>query len=178
MCRTMFELIGDSPDVAKQEADTVMRIETTLAKASLTRVDQRDPYKVTHKTKVADLQKMSPNFDWTAFFAASQAPPFEILNVEAPEFFKELNAQLASTSLDDWKTYLRFHLANSDAPYLSSAFVNENFDFYRKYLHGAKELQPRWKRCVEDVDEQLGEALGQEYVRKTFPPELKAATIR
>jgi endothelin-converting enzyme/putative endopeptidase len=98
--------------------------------------------------------------------------------VESPEFFRDLNAQLASVSLDDWKIYLRFHVANSNAPYLSSVFVNENFDFYRKYLRGAKELQPRWKRCVEYVDEQLGEALGQEYVRKTFPPQVKAATLQ
>ncbi len=173
----MFELIGDSPDVAAKEAATVMRIETTLAKASLTRVEQRDPYKVTHKTKVAELKLMAPNFDWAGYFSASQIPSFDSLNIESPEFMRGLNAQLTAVSLDDWKTYLRFHLANSEAPYLSSAFVNENFDFYRKYLHGAKELQPRWKRCVEYVDEQLGEALGQAYVRKTFPPELKAATL-
>ncbi len=173
----MFELIGDSPEAAKKEADTVMRIETALAKASLTRVDQRDPYKVTHKMKVADLNKLAPNFDWAQYFSASQVPPFETLNVEAPEFMKEFNTQLKSVPLADWKSYMRFHVANSEAPYLSTAFVNENFEFYRKYLRGAKELQPRWKRCVEDVDEQLGEALGQEYVRKTFPPELKQATL-
>ncbi|HUI84075.1 MAG TPA: M13 family metallopeptidase [Candidatus Binatia bacterium] len=174
----MFELIGDSPATAKTEADTVMRIETAMAKASLTRVERRDPYKITHKMKVADLDRLAPNFDWPAYFAASQVPPFEILNVDAPDFFRELNGQLASVSLADWKSYLRFHVANSRAPYLSSAFVNENFEFYRKYLRGAKELQPRWKRCVEYVDDQLGEALGQAYVRKTFPPELKAATLK
>ena len=173
----MFELIGDPPEVAKKEADTVMRIETSLAKASLTRVDQRDPYKVTHKMKVNDLQALAPRFDWASYFSASQVPAFEILNVEAPEFFKEFNRQLGSVSLEDWKSYFRFHVANSESPDLSSAFVNENFDFYRKYLRGAKELQPRWKRCVEDVDEQLGEALGQAYVRRTFPPELKQATL-
>src|SRR5580700_2551750 len=173
----MFELIGDPPEVAKKEADTVMRIETSLAKASLTRVDQRDPYKVTHKMKVNDLQALTPRFDWASYFSASQVPAFEILNVEAPEFFKEFNRQLGSVSLEDWKSYFRFHVANSESPDLSSAFVNENFDFYRKYLRGAKELQPRWKRCVEDVDEQLGEALGQAYVRRTFPPELKQATL-
>jgi len=174
----MFQLLGDSPDVAKQEAATVMRIETALAKASLTRVDRRDPYKVTHKMKVADLNQLAPNFDWAAYFSASGVPPFDILNVESPEFLKAMSAQLSSVPLDDWKVYLRFHLAHSSAPYLSSAFVNANFDFYRKYLRGAKELQPRWKRCVEYVDDQLGEALGQEYVRKTFPPELKAATLK
>ena len=174
----MFELIGDSPDQARQEAATVMRIETGLAKASLTRVEQRDPYKVTHKMKVSELNALAPNFNWNAYFSTSQIPAFEVLNVEAPDFLKEMNTQLKTTSLDDWKSYLRFHVANSEAPYLSSAFVNENFDFYRKYLRGAKELQPRWKRCVEYVDDQLGEALGQEYVRKTFPPELKAATLQ
>ena len=173
----MFELIGDSPEVAKKEADTVMRIETSLAKASLTRVDQRDPYKVTHKMKVAELDKLAPDFEWAQYFSASQVPPFETLNVEAPEFMKEFSAQLKSVSLADWKSYLRYHVANSESPDLSSAFVNENFEFYRKYLRGAKELQPRWKRCVENVDDQLGEALGQEYVRKTFPPELKQATL-
>ncbi len=176
--RKMFELIGDAPATAKQEADTVMQIETALAKASLTRVERRDPYKVTHKMKVAELNTLAPNFDWTAYFATSQVPPFDTLNVESPGFFKGLNAQLKSVPLAGWKTYLRFHLANSRAPYLSSAFVNENFDFYRKYLRGAKELQPRWKRCVQYVDDQLGEDLGQLYVRKTFPPQLKAATLK
>jgi len=173
----MFELLGDSPATAKKQAETVMRIETSLAKASLTRVERRDPYKVTHKMKVAELNKLAPDFDWSAYFSASQVPPFETLNVDSPAFFKELNAQLGSVPLADWKTYLRFHLAHSRAPLLSSAFVNEDFEFYRKYLRGAKELKPRWKRCVEYVDENLGEALGQEYVRRTFPPELKAATL-
>ncbi len=173
----MFELLGDPPATAKQEADTVMRIETGFAKASLTQVEQRDPYKIKNKMKVAELNTLAPNFDWGAYFSASQVPPFEILNVDAPAFFKDVNSQLASVSLSDWKSYLRFHVANTRAPYLSSAFVNENFDFYSKYLHGAKELRPRWKRCVQYVDNQLGEALGQEYVRKTFSPELKAATL-
>lgn len=173
----MFELLGDPPATAKKEADTVMRIETSLAKASLTRVDRRDPYKVKHKMKAAELNILAPNFDWSVYFSTAQVPPFEILNVESPAFLKELNAQLTSTSLDDWKSYLRFHVANFRSPFLSSAFVNENFEFYRQYLRGAKELQPRWKRCVQYVDRQLGEALGQAYVRKTFPPELKAATL-
>ena len=174
----MFELIGDSPESAKQEATTVMSIETALAKASLTMVDRRDPYKVTHKIKLAELNTLAPDFDWAAYFSASQVPSFQILNLESTEFLKELNAQLKAVPLADWKSYLRFHVANSRAPYLSSAFVNENFDFYRKYLHGATELQPRWKRCVEYVDDQLGEALGEAYVRKTFPPQVKDATLK
>ena len=155
----------------------VMRMETSLAKASLTRVERRDPYKEKHKMTVAELYKVAPDFDWNAYFAASDVPKFQILNVGWPDFFKDVDSQLKSGSLDDWKIYLRFHVANARAPYLSSAFVNEDFDFYRKYLRGAKELQPRWKRCVRYVDRDLGEALGQAYVRKTFSPELKAATL-
>ena len=173
----VFELLGDSPEVAKQNADTVMRMETGLAKASLTRVERRDPYKQKHKMPPADLNKIAPTFDWTAFLATVQTPNISVLNVGWPAFFQEVNSQLKSASLDNWKAYLRFHLANSSAPYLSSAFVNEDFAFYRQYLRGAKELQPRWKRCVQRVDDDLGEALGQEYVRKTFSPEMKASTL-
>jgi putative endopeptidase len=173
----MFELLGNSPDVAKNNAATVMRIETSLANASLTRVERRDPYKQKHKMSVPDLYKIAPDFDWNAYFAAGGVPKFEILNVGWPDFFKDVDTQIKSSSLEDWKTYLRFHVANSRAPYLSSAFVNEDFAFYRQYLRGAKELQPRWKRCVRYVDRNLGEALGQAYVRKTFGPELKDATL-
>jgi len=173
----IFELLGDSPDAAKNNAGIVMRMETSLAKASLTRVERRDPYKQKHKMTVAELYKVAPDFDWNAYFAASDIPKFQILNVGWPDFFKDVDSQLKSDSLEDWKIYLRFHIANSRAPYLSSAFVNEDFDFYRKYLRGAKELQPRWKRCVRYVDRDLGEALGQTYVGKTFSPELKAATL-
>ncbi len=156
----MFELLGDSPEAAKQNAATVMRMETGLAKASLTRVERRDPYKQKHKMSPADLNKIAPAFNWSAFLTTVQVPKADILNVSWPAFFEEVNSQLKSASLDDWKNYLRFHVANSSAPYLSSAFVNEDFSFYRQYLHGAKELRPRWKRCVQYVDDDLGEALG------------------
>jgi len=174
----MFELLGDSPEVAKKNAATVMRMETSLAKASLTRVERRDPYKQKHKMSVPELYKVAPDFDWNAFFADSGVPKFDILNVSWPDFFKDVNAQITSASLDDWKTYLRWHVAHSRAPFLSSTFVNENFEFYRKYLRGASELQPRWKRCVQYTDGDLGEALGQVYVRKTFGSELKASTVQ
>ena len=173
----MFELMGDSPEAAKMNAATVMRMETSLAKASLTRVERRDPYKQKHKMTVPDLYKVAPDFDWNGFFVSSAVPKFEILNVSWPDFFKDVNSQIKSASLADWQTYIRWHVAHSRAPFLSSAFVNENFEFYRKYLRGAKELQPRWKRCVQYVDGDLGEALGQVYVQKTFGPELKASTV-
>ncbi|HYL92505.1 MAG TPA: M13 family metallopeptidase [Alphaproteobacteria bacterium] len=173
----IFELLGDKPEVAKKNADTVMRMETEMAKASLTRVERRDPYKLKNKMKVPELEKLAPNFDWQTYFRAVSTPKFEILNVTAPAFFKEINLMLAQEPLDNWKTYLRFHVGNGYAPYLQAAFVQENFDFYRKYLRGAKEMQPRWKRCVQLVDRELGEALGKAYVRKVFSPQLKGSTL-
>jgi putative endopeptidase len=173
----MFELMGDSPEAGKKNAATVMRMETGLAKASLTRVERRDPYKQKHKMTVPELYKVAPDFDWNAFFGGTGVPKFEILNASWPDFFKEVNAQIGSASVEDWKTYLRWHVAHSRAPFLSSAFVNENFEFYRKYLRGAKELAPRWKRCVQYTDGGLGEALGQVYVQKTFGPALKSSTV-
>jgi endothelin-converting enzyme/putative endopeptidase len=173
----VFELLGDSPDKAAAQAQDIMRMETALAQASLTRVERRDPYKRKNKMKVADLEAIAPNFDWQSFFKAANTPGFEILNVTAPPFFKAFNAELASEPLANWKNYLRFHVANSYSPYLSQPFVDENFAFYRQYLRGAKEQQPRWKRCVQYVNDDLGEALGQAYVRKAFSPELKASTL-
>jgi putative endopeptidase len=173
----VFELSGDSPAAAKKNAETVMRIETALAKASLTQVDRRDPHKLVHKMNVADLTKLAPNFDWAGYYREMQYPEFAILNVDAPEFIKELNRLLTAEPVNNWQVYLRFHLVDAASPYLSSPFVNENFEFYRKYLRGATEQQPRWKRCVQYVDNDLGEALGQVYVAKVFSPELKASTL-
>jgi endothelin-converting enzyme/putative endopeptidase len=169
--------MGERPRLANADAVIVMRIEAALAQASLTRVERRDPYKSKHKMTVGDLGKLASNFGWPAYFRALSAPQFETLNVGAPAFFKEFSTLLATESNANWKAYLRFHIVDSFAPYLSSGFVQENFDFYRKYLRGAKELQPRWKRCVEYTDTNLGEALGQAYVRKVFPSELKASTL-
>jgi putative endopeptidase len=173
----VFELIGDGTAAAKQNAETVMRLETAMAKASLSRVDRRDPHKLVHKMKLAELSQLAPNFDWAAYYRDMKYPEFAILNVDAPDFIKELNSLLSSEPVDNWKTYLRFHVADTASPFLSSKFVEENFAFYRQYLRGAKEQQPRWKRCVQYVDYDLGEALGQVYVAKVFSPELKASTL-
>jgi endothelin-converting enzyme/putative endopeptidase len=173
----VFALMGESADQAKQDAATVMRMETALAKAQLTRVDRRDPYKLKHKMGVADLSQIAPNIDWKAYFKDLKYPAIGTMNVATPDYFKQVSAQLQSDPIADWKTYLRFHVADSFSPYLSTKFVDENFDFYRKYLRGAKEQQPRWKRCVQYTDRNLGEALGQAYVKKVFGPELKAATM-
>ncbi|HXY24573.1 MAG TPA: M13 family metallopeptidase [Candidatus Acidoferrum sp.] len=173
----VFELLGDAPEIAKKNADTLMRMETALAKASMTRVERRDPYKLKNKIDMPALEKLAPSFDWHTYYSELRFPTFQIVNATAPAFFQQLNSLLSSEPLENWKTYLRFHVADSSSPYLSAKFVDENFDFYRKYLRGAKEQQPRWKRCVQSTDHNLGEALGQAYVRKVFSPELKQSTL-
>jgi len=173
----VFQLIGESPAAARQDAETVMRLETAMAKASMSRVDRRDPHKLVHKMNVAALSQLAPHFDWVAYYREMKYPEFAILNVDSPDFMKELNSLLGSEPVESWKTYLRFHVADTSSPYLSPLFVEENFEFYRKYLRGAKEMQPRWKRCVQYVDYDLGEALGQVYVAKVFSPQLKQSTL-
>jgi putative endopeptidase len=173
----MFELLGDSPTAARAEAQTVMEIETALAKSSLTRVERRDPYKLFHMMTRAQLVALTPAFDWNAYLAASGAGGLSEFNVTEPAFFKELETLLASHKLDDWKTYLRWNVVHSEAPYLSTPFVTANFDFYSAYLRGTKQLEPRWKRCVQYTDRNLGEALGQVFVEKTFSADTKARVL-
>jgi putative endopeptidase len=169
----VFKLAGDSPEVAAAKAKTVMRIETALAKGSLDRVSRRDPDKVFHKLSVKDLAAMSPAFAWDQYFAASGAPKFDALNVAVPDFVKGMNEVIANESLADLKTYMSWHVLTLSAQFLPKDFVDENFNFYGKQLTGAKELRPRWRRCVNFTDGDLGEALGQAYVKRNFPPEAK-----
>ncbi len=173
----VFELLGDAPQTAAQEAQTVMSMETQLAKASLTRVEKRDPYKLNHKMTREQLQKLTPQFDWTGYLSATGASAVSDLNVTEPKFFEELNSELKSRSLADWKAYLRWHAAAASSRYLSSKFVEEDFNFNMKTLRGVTEQRPRWKKCVQWVDGDLGEALGQEFVRRTFTPEMKQRTV-
>ncbi len=173
-----FELLGDPPEVARNKAAKVMAIETDLAKASLTRVDKRDPYKLFHKVDLKGLRATAPEFDWDSYLKIVGLARLDTFNVTEPEYYKELARQLQSNSLDDIKTYLRWHVAKAAAPLLSSAWVNENFDFFNKTLRGVQQLKPRWKRCATLVDNQLGEALGQEFVWRTFSPALKGTTLR
>jgi endothelin-converting enzyme/putative endopeptidase len=174
----MFQLLGDNTDRAAAEAQTVMRIETGLAKGSMTRVDRRDPKKLDHKLTSGELEKISPEFHWQVYFTKVGLASLSSLNVSAPDFFKTLNEEIGKDSLDDWKTYLRWHLIHSAAAQLSSPFLNENFAFYGKTLQGQQELKPRWKRCTEYVDDYLGEALGQAYVEKYFSPQAKQDALK
>jgi len=174
----MFELLGDQPEAAAAEAQTVMRIETALAKGSMTRVERREPKNLDHKMTRAEFEKMNPEFQWKVYFAKVGLPKLSSLNVASPGFFKALNEDLEKESLADWKIYLRWHLVRADAPFLAAAFLNENFDFYGRTLQGKKELRPRWKRCTDEVDENLGEALGQVYVEKYFSPAAKQQALK
>jgi putative endopeptidase len=169
----IFELLGVAPGIAAGEAQTVLRIETALAKGSLTQVERRDPKMLDHKMRNQDLEALSPSFRWKEYFSVAGQPGLQSLNVTAPDFFKTMDATLKKEDLNSWKAYLRWQLANANAPFLSSAFVNADFEFYGKTLTGAEQLQPRWKRCVSYTDNDLGEALGQAYVQRAFPPEAK-----
>jgi putative endopeptidase len=175
--RNMLQLIGDDAKTAEAESNTIMAIETALAKVSLTRVEQRDPHNLFHKVKAAQFKAMAPSLDWDRYFAIQGLPALAELNVTEPRFFAELQKQLVARPLADWKTYLRWHLLHAKAPYLASQFVQANFDFYSKYLHGVAEMPPRWRRCVQYVDRDLGEALGQVFVEKTFSPEAKQRAL-
>jgi putative endopeptidase len=170
----MLELAGDAPDKAATEATTVITIETVLAKASRTRVERRDPEKNYNLMPLSEMNTLTPDWSWENYLDAVGAPPVEQVNVRQPEFFKEMNQELASVSLPDWKIYLHWHLIHHSAPDLPERFVEENFNFYDRKLSGTKEILPRWKRCVQSTDRNLGEALGQVYVEKYFPPAAKA----
>jgi putative endopeptidase len=151
-----------------------MSIETALAKASRTRVELRDPEKNYNMMTLADMKTLTPDWPWETYLHDIGAPPLEQINVRQPEFFKAVNEQLSSVSLPEWKIYLRWHVIHGAAPALPDKFVQENFDFYERKLAGTKEMLPRWKRCAQSTDRNLGEALGQEYVKKYFPPAAKA----
>jgi endothelin-converting enzyme/putative endopeptidase len=173
----MFKLMGDSPEKSAAEAQAVMNIETALAKASMPVTDRRDPEKIYHKISEQQWQALTPSLQWNKYLTGIGAPSFTSLNVVVPDFFKALNDELKTVSLDDLKTYMRWHLVHSQAEFLPTAFVDENFNFFGRTLTGAKQLRPRWKRCVSSVDGDLGEALGKEFVDKYFPPEAKARTL-
>src|SRR5438270_10309649 len=169
----MFKLAGQDDATAKAAANTVFQTEKKLAEASLDNVALRDPQATDHKTSFADLKKLAPALDWNAYFDAAKISRAD-LNVSEPKFLQEVDRQVRETPLGEWKTYLKWQFLHASADALSQPFVTENFSFYGKYLNGARELKPRWKRCAENTDQLLGEALGKKYVEKYFSPEAKA----
>ncbi len=174
----MLQLGGDTPARAAAGAAAVMQIETALAKNALDRVSQRDPTNIYHKMSRDEVKKLMPNFNMSAYLERAEAPPGDSANVSEPEFLKAVDQVVASTPLDDLKTYMRWHVIHSNASMLPKRFVDESFAFYGKTLTGAKEQRPRWKRCVAAADGDLGEALGKVYVDRTFGAEGKVRTLK
>ncbi len=173
----MLTLLGDPAAKAGESAKKILALETELAKPARTRVELRDPQKNYNKMSINDLQALMPNWNWPVYFREIGLENPGDINVGQPDFFKAGNELLKSASLDDWKTYLRWHLVHAAADELSNDFVNENFKFFGTTLTGAKQLKPRWKRVIASTDDALGEALGKLYVADNFPPESKARMI-
>jgi endothelin-converting enzyme/putative endopeptidase len=169
----LFALAGSNEAQAKAAAETVMRVEKQYAQASLDNVALRDPKQLDHKMTFAELQKLTPGFDWSRYYTATGLTQGDV-NVLEPKLMQEFQRQLSATSIADWQTYLRSRVLDSAAPSLTGDFVKAEFAFREEFLNGAREMKPRWKRCAEAADSLLGEALGRKYVEKYFPPEAKA----
>jgi putative endopeptidase len=170
----MFKNLGDKPEKAAANAKVVMDLQTRLAKASLAQVDLRNPDNRYKKVSITEAQAITPDFSWEEYMKTRGIPAVADFNIGQPDFFKEANAMMKEVPLENWQTYLRFMTVNSAAPSLSKKFADENFNFFGRYLSGAKERQPRWKTCVAATDNNLGEALGEEYIKRAFKPEARA----
>ena len=176
--RRIFTLAGEPEAQAARDAETVLAIETRLARASLTITEQRDPQNLNHPTDVAAFSKQLTHFPLGDYVATAHAPAAGKMNDAEPKFFAEFNALLAGTPLDQIKTYLRWHLLHAYAgTSLPESFDRETWNFYEHTLNGAEKQQERWKRCTSRVDEELGEALGQVYVARYFPPAEKQRAL-
>jgi putative endopeptidase len=175
--KKMFGMIGQTPEQAAKSADTVIKIETALAKASMDRTSRRDPKNVDHKMALAEITATAPNFHLDRYIAAVHSPTFKELNVVSPDFFKQVNSLIETTPLDDWKTYMTWQMLNTSAAWLSDDFVQEDFQF-NQALTGQQQIQARWKRCINLTDSMLGEALGQMYSEQTFGPEGKQRMLK
>jgi len=174
----MLQLAGETAAAAQGDASTILRLETELAKASLTRVEQRDPYKLYHKMTRQQLQALTPDFDWSAYLQAIGHAQLSEFNVTEPGFYQEVDRIISQTPLTDLQAYLRWHLLHENAPYLSAAFVQEDFNFYSRTLRGVEQMPARWKRCVRLVNRDLTDPLGKEFVARTFTPEMKQRTLK
>jgi len=173
----MFVLVGESESQAAADAGTVIELETAMAQAQMDNVKRRDPKNINNKMSLAQVRALAPSIDWDSYLKAVQAPPSDHYIVTSPDFFRAEEKLLAAHPLAHWQTYLRWQAIHHSAPYLTKALADENFDFFAHTLAGAEQQLPRWRRCVHAADRDLGEALGQAYVDRAFPPESKARTL-
>ncbi len=173
----MFVLAGETEAQASSDAGTVIELETALAKAQMDNIKRRDPKNVNNKMSLAQIRELTPSIDWDAYLKAVKAPASDHYIVSSPDFFRAEGKLLEERLLEQWKTYMRWQVIHRAAPYLNKAMVDENFDFFAHTLAGQQQMLPRWRRCTRSADRDLGEALGQAYVDRAFPPESKARTI-
>jgi putative endopeptidase len=166
---SMLVLAGEKSDQANADANTVLAMETDMARAAMDPVARRDPKNINNKMSLAQVKALTPSFDWDAYLRLVKSSPSPHYIGSSPNFFKNMESMLNQHALDDWKAYLRWQMLHGNADMLSDAFVNENFDFFTRTLSGAQQIEPRWRRCVRRVDANLGEALGQVYVDRAFP---------
>ncbi|HVG90217.1 MAG TPA: M13 family metallopeptidase [Alphaproteobacteria bacterium] len=174
----MLKLTGEPVSEAAADAAVVLQMETELAKSAMDVVKRRDPKNINNKMTLAQLQKLSPSFDWQRYLTLVHAPAQQVFLVTSPDFFRGLEQAIQQHPIAHWKVYLKWQLAHQSAQYLGKAFVNENFNFFNHTLAGTPELAPRWRRCVHSADDALGDALGQAYVARAFPPESKERVLR
>jgi endothelin-converting enzyme/putative endopeptidase len=173
----MFVLAGESQAQASSDADAVIELETALAKAQMDNVKRRDPKNINNKMSLAQVRELTPSIDWDAYLKAVNAPASDHYIVTSPDFFRAEEKLLAEHPLDHWKAYMRWQVIHRSSPFLTKAMVDENFDFFYHTLAGQEKNEPRWRRCVHNADRDLGEALGQAYVDRAFPPASKARTL-
>lgn len=176
--KKMFVLAGEPESQATADAATVVALETAMAKAQMDNIKRRDPKNINNKMSLAQVRALTPSIDWDAYLKATNAPASDHYIVTSPDFFRALEKLINDQSLDHWKTYMRWQVIHRSAPYMMKAMDEENFDFFARTLAGAEEQEPRWRRCVRAADRDLGEALGQAYVDRAFPPESKARTLQ
>jgi putative endopeptidase len=169
----MFALAGETPEQAKADAAVVMNIETTLAHGSLNKEARRDPKRVYNPKSLSELQALAPGFNFRRYLSRVGAPSLKLVNAAEPAYFEQMQAVLNTQSLPAIKAYLRWHLIRTNAGLLSDDFVQENFNFNGRVLAGAKELKPRWRRCVSVADNNIGEGVGMAFVERTFGSEGK-----
>jgi putative endopeptidase len=174
----MLVLAGESEAQAATDAGTLIEIETAMAQAQMDNVARRDPKNINNKMSLAQVRQLTPAIDWDVYLKAVNAPASEHYIVTSPDFFRAEDKLINAQPLDHWQAYLRWWVVHRSAPFLTKALVDENFDFYYRTLAGQQENEPRWRRCVHNADRDLGEALGQAYVDRAFPPESKARTIQ
>ncbi len=174
----MFRLLGDDEATATKNSETVMNMETRLAKASMTRLEQRDPNKTYNKTTTKGLIEHSPAFNWNRYFISQGVGDPGEINLNQPLFIVEVSNMLKEVPVEDWKVYLRWNLINGTAPYLSDDFINTRFDFYGRAMSGTEQMRPRWKRVLGVTSDALSEAIGQLYVAKYFPAEAKDRMLK